>query len=448
MSTLHDVRVVVAGGGLAGLSAAFELSRRGARVHVLEARPRLGGRVRTDRDAEGVHAEAGGEFIDQPQDAIRGLAASLRLPLVGVLRAGFGLALRHGRRTTLHRSPAAPWRALTRRLRPIVEAYRDAGGTWDTAAAVAIARQTVDGLVPAGAGRRSAPAPIRAFVEALRGYYLAEPDALSALVLVDQMLGGEPPGRTRAYRVRGGNDRLIAALARRIERRGRIDVGAAVRAMVQDGRGVRVAIAGADGRRHEIAADYAVVTLPPPLVRACVFDPPLPARQHAALAALTMGKATKVSLRFDRPWWRRSGRPRAFGSNLPFGAVWESGEEQRASVLTLLGGASASASLAEAARDVTALSTLLRVFGPPPAPGSLVGAAVSWERERWSKGGYAVFGPAFDPRERRLLSAAHGRVLFAGEHTSERWQGFMNGAVESGQAAARDVLALARLARL
>jgi len=57
-----------------------------------------------------------------------------------------------------------------------------------------------------------------------------------------------------------------------------------------------------------------------------------------------------------------------------------------------------------------------------------------------------VFGPAFDPRDRRLLSAAHGRVLFAGEHTSEHWQGFMNGAVESGQAAARDVLALARLA--
>jgi monoamine oxidase len=442
MSALHQVRVVVAGGGLAGLSAALELSRRGALVHLVEARSRLGGRVRTDRDADGVHAEAGGEFIDQPHDAIRGLAANLRLPLVSVLREGFGLALRHGRRTTLHRSPAAPWQMLTRRLRPIVDAYRDAGGTWDTAAAVAIARQTVEGLVPPG----TRPIATRAFVEALRGFYLAEPGALSALVLVDQMLGGEPPGRTRAYRVRGGNDRLIAALARRIAHRGRIDLGVAVRAIVQDRRGLRVAIAGADGRPHQIAADYAVVTLPPPLVRACAFDPPLPPRQHAALGALSMGAATKVSLRFARPWWRRRGRPRAFGSNLPFGAVWESGEEQRAAVLTLLGGASASASLAEAADDVTALSDLLRVFGTPPAPASLIAAAVSWERERWSKGGYAVFGPGFDPRDRRLLSAAHGRVLFAGEHTSEHWQGFMNGAVESGQAAARDVIALARLA--
>ena len=446
MATLDQVRVVVAGGGLAGLSAAFELSRRGARVHVLEARARLGGRVRTERDDDGIHAEAGGEFIDQPQDAIRALAARLQLPLVGVLRAGFGLALAHGGRTTLHRSPARPWSTLTRRLRPIVDAFRDAGGTWETATAAAIARQTVDALVPAAAGGPSAATQARAFVEALRGFYLAEPDALSALVLIDQMLSGEPPGRTRAYRVRGGNDRLIAALARRIERRGRIDLGTAIRAVVQDRRGVRVAVAGVDGRRHQIGADYVVMTLPPPLVRACAFDPPLPARQHAALGALTMGAATKVSLRFDRPWWRRTGRPHAFGSNLPCGAVWESGEEQRAALLTLLGGASASASLAEAADDPAAVASLMRVFGAPSRPGTLVGGAVSWERERWSKGGYAVFGPGFEPRERPLLSAAHGRVLFAGEHTSERWQGFMNGAVESGEAAARDAIALARLA--
>ena len=115
-------------------------------------------------------------------------------------------------------------------------------------------------------------------------------------------------------------------------------------------------------------------------------------------------------------------------------------------MLTLLGGASASASLAEAAGDADRAVRAAARVRDGAAPGSLIGAAVSWERERWSKGGYAVFGPAFDPRDRRLLSAAHGRVLFAGEHTSEHWQGFMNGAVESGEAAARDLIALARLA--
>ncbi|MEO5819051.1 MAG: FAD-dependent oxidoreductase [Vicinamibacteraceae bacterium] len=132
---------------------------------------------------------------------------------------------------------------------------------------------------------------------------------------------------------------------------------------------------------------------------------------------------------------------------MPCGAVWE-GAEQRASVLTLLGGGSASDSLAEAAAHRGGIAALLRVLGTPSSIGSPIGGAVSWGRERWSRGGYAVFGTAFDPRDRRVLSAAHGRVLFAGEHTSEPWQGFMNGAVESGQAAARDVIALARLERL
>ncbi len=434
------MHVLIVGAGLAGLSAALDLSRAGARVHVVEARPRLGGRVHTVRDVDGVHAEAGGEFIDHPHQAIRGLASTLDVRLVRVLRTGFGLALRTGRRTNLLTSPTAPWRALTRRLRAFADAYRDAGASWDTAAAVAIARQTVDALVPPG----TRPGYARAFVESLRGFYLADPDALSALVLIDQLAAGEPPGRTKAYRVRGGNDRLIDALARRMRRRSRIELGCAVRAIRQDARGVRVAITDAEGRSREMAADHAIVTLPPPLVLACVFDPPLPSRQRAALGALTMGAATKVSLRFDRPWWRRRGRPHAFGSNLPYGAVWESGEEQRATVLTLLGGGSASATLAEAGADPDAVAAMLREFGTP-STASPVGPAVSWEREAWSRGGYAVFGPGFDPRDRRLLSAAHGRVLFAGEHTSERWQGFMNGAVESGQAAARDVMAVARL---
>lgn len=433
-------RVIVVGGGLAGLSAAFDLVHRGADVHVLEARPRLGGRVQTARDADGIHAEAGGEFIDAPHDALRSLAATLHVPLIRVLRAGFGLALHHHHRTTLFATAATPWRALTRRLRPLVEAHREAGGTWDTATAADIARRTIDALVPVG----TRPAADRAFVESLRGFYLGEPDQVSALVLIDQMLGGEPPGRTESYRIRGGNDRLIDALARRIRRRGRVDTDCDVRAIEQDRRAVRVSVHGDDGRRRQVTGDYVVVTMPPPLVRACTFDPPLPPRQHDALGALTMGAATKLSLRFERSWWRRAGRPHAFGSNLPCGAVWEGGEEQRAAVLTLLGGASASASVAAAA-DPAVATELLRTFGTPPT-GTPIGPAVSWERERWSGGGYAVFGPAFDPRDRRLLAATHGRVFFAGEHTSERWQGFMNGAVESGQAAARDLWALASLA--
>jgi monoamine oxidase len=68
---------------------------------------------------------------------------------------------------------------------------------------------------------------------------------------------------------------------------------------------------------------------------------------------------------------------------------------------------------------------------------------VTWEHDSWTQGGYAYFDPSFDPAWRPWLARPHGRLLFAGEQTSIQWQGYMNGAVESGLRAAAEVWALA-----
>lgn len=70
--------------------------------------------------------------------------------------------------------------------------------------------------------------------------------------------------------------------------------------------------------------------------------------------------------------------------------------------------------------------------------------SVTWEQDPWAQGGYAIFGPGFDPALRSWLARPCGRIVFAGEHTSLRWQGYMNGAVESGLRAAAEVRALNR----
>ncbi len=84
--------MLVAGAGLAGLTAAYDLAAMGAAVTVIEARERLGGRVWTIRDgfADRQHAEAGGDMIDQSQHEIRNLADTLGLKLARILRGGFG----------------------------------------------------------------------------------------------------------------------------------------------------------------------------------------------------------------------------------------------------------------------------------------------------------------------------------------------------------------------
>ena len=56
---------------------------------------------------------------------------------------------------------------------------------------------------------------------------------------------------------------------------------------------------------------------------------------------------------------------------------------------------------------------------------------VTWEDDPWAQGGYAYFDPDFDPAWRPWLARPHGRILFAGEQTSIKWQGYMNGAVKA-----------------
>ena len=153
-------------------------------------------------------------------------------------------------------------------------------------------------------------------------------------------------------------------------------------------------------------------------------------------------------LQFETPFWRRNRRSRVFGSDLPTGAVWDGAEDQRArsGVLSLLAGGRASRAL----RDIVAsegergLIERLSWLGRPSA--LLARQTVTWEDDPWSRGGYAVFDPSFDPRLRSWLARPAGRVVFAGEHTSLRWQGHTSGAIESGKRAAAEVRALSKLA--
>jgi monoamine oxidase len=197
-----------------------------------------------------------------------------------------------------------------------------------------------------------------------------------------------------------------------------------------------------------MTCDYVVLTLPASVLRRVPITPALPAQQHDAIARLKYGRATKTLLQFSSRFWRAVGRPRAFGSDLPFGAVWDGNEEQRGrtGILSLLAGGSASdATQALVAKDgMRALASQLDWLGSSGVE-LRQSRQVVWETDPWARGGYAYFDPAFDPALRQWLARPFGRLFFAGEHTSFRWQGYMNGAVESGRRAAAEIEAVHRV---
>jgi monoamine oxidase len=208
---------------------------------------------------------------------------------------------------------------------------------------------------------------------------------------------------------------------------------------------VRVEVQGPDGERSRLEADLLILALPATTLREVDFSPPLPADQRRAIASLRYGRATKTLLQFKRRFWRRRGRPLAYGTDLPIGALWEGSDRQkgRAGILTLLAGGSAGEQTQKllARGGPAGLIDYLDWLGVQEVP-LLASRVVNWTADRWVRGGYAFFDPAFDPAGRPLLGRAQGRCLFAGEHTSLRWQGYMNGAVESGLRAAAEAKAI------
>jgi monoamine oxidase len=444
---LAGASVLVAGAGLAGLTAAYDLAAMGAAVTVIEARDRLGGRVWTIRDgfADHQHAEAGGDMIDESQLEIRQLVDALGLKLARILRGGFGYVRpatsSAGQPRLVSRNVVRGWEQLAKRLADPARRYRLAERRWDSPITADLARRSVAQWLD----DERADAELRATATGLRGFFLADPEELSLLALVDQFAGDDQPGTGAMYRIAGGNDRLPVALAARLE--GRIQLGTELVAVSVRGRSVSATLKR--GRTSApLTSDYLVLALPASVLRRVPITPALPAHQHEAIAKLKYGRATKTLLQFSRRFWRAPGRPRAFGSPLPYGAIWEGNEEQagRAGILTLLAGGSASdQTQAIVAKDgIARFADGLAWLGTERTE-LAAERQVVWESDPLARGGYAFFDPSFDPALREWLARPAGRLFFAGEHTSIKWQGYMNGAVESGRRAAAEIAATARL---
>jgi monoamine oxidase len=433
-------RVLVLGAGLAGLTAARYLERAGADVTIIEARARIGGRILTMRDgfAEGQHAELGADLIEEEQTPVLELAKALKLGTVRILRRGWGF---HGgsRRAPITKRVSDTFERVEELLKSEIEAYKCADSRWDSAVAQRIAGESAAAWLKRVRANREVAAGVRG----LRGFFLADAEHLSMLPVVDQFAEGGAPGASAMYRLKDGNDALPATIARGLK--ATIHLEAPATRIVTRGRTVAVSCGGRN--QAKLTADFVVSTLPATTLRRVVFEPALNRSQAEAIRALSYGPATKALLQFENRFWKRLTRSSAYASDRSTGAVWDANEQQARApgILTLLAGGSASREVREmiAQRGWKGLVRQLSWLGEPAH--LIAAASYSWEADRWARGGYAVFTPRFDPALRDWLARPSGRIVFAGEHTSRQWQGFMSGAIESGRRAALEVAMLARL---
>ena len=434
-ASVHGFRVAIAGTGLAGLSAACELARAGAAITLLDARSYTGGRVRTIREfAAQQHGELGGEFIDGDQKEIIDLCRRFDLPLRRILRSGFTHRFRDAG-GTYHVGRTAAWDALRDCLSPLMRRYKLARGDSSSEAVREMATMSLSGWMR----QSNAPADVHHIANALRGFFLADPSEISVLPVVEQLAKGGAPSQAEFYRIEGGNDRLVDALRRAAG--GRLLLEHVIRSVANALDRIVITVTDASGLTQQIETDYLVMTLPASTLRHVDIQPPLADDQRRAIERVAYGRATKVLLQSSIKLFDKR-RARAFATDDCLGAFWDASEEQgaKASIVSFLAGGSASSCLRDkAASGGQPLLSDLCWLGLDRSPVTAVHIG-DWTADPWVRGGYAFLDPGFDPAWRAVLARRAGRIVFAGEHTSERWQGYMNGAVETGQRAARELI--------
>ncbi len=383
------------------------------------------------------HAEAGADLIEEEQEHVTDLARHLGLRPVRILRQKFGYYGPDARRVRRIQSGPGAFGTLPKKLTREIEDFQLAEERWDSAVAAKLARRSVAEWLD----DIRAPSNLRAGVRAFRGFFLADPEDLSLLAIVEQFASGEFPGQGTIYRIADGNDHLATRAAKRLG--GPLLLNTIVRRITQRDSGVVMTVATGN-RTSELSAAFVVCALPASTARDVIFDPPLPQPQHEAIARLRYGCATRLLLQFDRRFWKVRGRPVAFGTDLPVGAVWDGNEQQRgpAAILSFLAGGQASRALQDLLRSGP--GGVLKQIAWLGRPSNLLTTrTIAWDEDPWVRGGYAYFDPTYDPLWRAWLSRPAGRIVFAGEHTSIQWQGYMNGAIETGLRAAAEIAALA-----
>jgi monoamine oxidase len=451
-------RIVVVGAGLAGLSAAYALGRAGYAAEVHEASSRVGGRCWTLRGAfaDGQIAEHGGELIDQSHAHVRQLAQGLGLKLDNLLRAeqnGTELLGWFDGRPYTYAEMTDDIKAAWQKIHADVSAASypttfelstERGRELDAMSIVDWIEETFDGGIESRIGKLLDVAYTIEY-----GADSAEQSALNLLYLLAYSGQGQfrvfGPSNEK-YHVSGGNDQITDRLADALA--GQIVTGSELVAVRRNGTGTYALSFRRDSATTTVTADKVVLALPFSILRSSVdlsragFEP----LKLVAIREQGMGTNSKLHVQFSSRFWRAQGANGDTFSDTGYQNTWEVTRAQpgKSGILVDYTGGTIGASFGAGTAQSRARQFLAQL--EPVLPGATKAwngrAAVDfWPAHPWTRGSYSYWKVGQYQRFAGIEGRRQGNCLFAGEHTSIDFQGYLNGAVETGQRAAAEILA-------
>ncbi|HYW03347.1 MAG TPA: FAD-dependent oxidoreductase [Gammaproteobacteria bacterium] len=442
------VDVAIVGAGLSGLRAATRLAAAGRSVRVFEARDRVGGKMLTE-EIGGVAVDLGAHWIGPGQDRINALVGEMGIHTERQHLAGKAINFLGGRRR-LSRSPIPPlaphsllevglaqWRMerLRRRV-PVAEPLAAPG-------ARRLDAQTLEGWKRRMLHSRGARALLDVATRLIWG---AEPRELSLLYFLQYVNAGhgfqtliDNEGGAQQDHLHGGTQQICERLAASLPR-GSVVLNAPVRSLEQDDAGVAVI-----GDGHRCRARAAILALSPALAARIDCRPALPPARESLAQRMPPGAYAKAVLVFEHPWWRAEGLSGiATADSGPVQMVVDASPSSSGPgvLVAFVTGdpAREMGRLEPGQRRERTLAAVRRLFGDGAArPGHFHDHY--WEHEPWSRGAPAgLMGPGVLSNYGEALRAPCGRLHWAGTETATEWIGYMEGALQAGERAAKEVI--------
>jgi monoamine oxidase len=448
-------RVVIVGGGMAGLNAASHLKQACVTAAIYEASDRTGGRMYTARDlvGPGLTTELGGEFIDSIHDDVLALAARFNLPLfdrtTDTLVEGYFFDGRHYTEEEI----VAAFAPLAERIQADYDSTGEIVDYQNEGNATALDNTSIAEYLD----QIGATGFLRALLDVAYvteyGLDAAEQSALNLIFLIGTDLSegfqifGESDER---YKVEGGNQRIVDALADELD--GQIELGHLLTAVRPSGNSYRLTFESA-GAPRDVDADVVVLTLPFTLLRQVDLTAlALPAFKTRAITELGYGTNAKLFVGTSARPWRDAGFNGECFTDEAFQLCWDHTQFQPGTGggLTLYSGGAAGLTAGEGTPESQVARLLPGVEQAFPGTEAAQNGRVArfhWPTHPFTLASYACYRPG----QWTTIAGAEiepvGRLFFAGEHCSYDYQGYMNGAAETGRRAAESVLDALGVAR-
>lgn len=450
MARERDCDVAIVGAGLAGLAAARRIeSESDKSVIVLEARDRVGGRLLNEPIGGGEIVEVGGQWVGPTQKRINGLVDELGLERFRTFDEGFNqfefrnrLSKYKGAIPKLNPVVLADVAQLQFRLDKMAKSV-PLDAPWTAPKAEEWDALTVSGWLQ----RKAKTAGALAFFQLVsEGVWAAHPSDFSLLHMLfyinsaggfDMLISTD--GGAQHDRIVGGSQLIANRMAESLG--DRVILEAPVRKIISNDDGVLV-----DAEQLEVRASQVIVALPPTLAGRIVYEPALPGYRDQLTQRVPQGSVIKCMAVYDEPFWRGNGFSGQVTSDTgPVKVVFDNSPPsgKPGVLLGFLEGNQARqlGRLPAKEREAEVIKCFTRFFGPE-AGNHKDFVERSWAEEPFSRGCYGGLFPtgvwtAFGEALREPI----GRLHWAGAETATVWNGYMDGAVTSGERAADEVCA-------